>query len=113
MPDLAEISRKFAQLADSLLLGRVRSPEALTGASGTHSLAAWQAYEQGLAARATWDLPGARQAFRTAVGIDPAYPHANLWLAQVMEWAGDGSAAWRSFAAVARRGTGRREIHCG
>jgi tRNA A-37 threonylcarbamoyl transferase component Bud32/tetratricopeptide (TPR) repeat protein len=101
--DLGDIEDKLGQIGDSLLIGRVRSPHAVGGVIGTGVLAAWQAYEDGHAARARWDLPGAERAFRAALELDPAYPQANLWLAQVLLWAGRPAEAWRDYAAAAGR----------
>src|SRR5207302_4623774 len=44
------------------------------------------------------------QSFRRAVELDPAYPHANLWLAQVMDWQGEPASEWRTFAGAANAG---------
>ncbi|MGH7674179.1 MAG: hypothetical protein ACREMV_02815, partial [Gemmatimonadales bacterium] len=103
--DLSDKDAKIRELADSLLLGRVRSRQAAPGAAGTHSLAAWQAYEAGHAA--LWDLEAARRAFQAALKLDPAYPHAHWWLAQVMAIAGDSATAWRPFAFGAALGRDR------
>jgi tetratricopeptide (TPR) repeat protein len=97
----ADMSARFAELADSLLLGHVRSTEAAGGALGTRVLAAWQAYEGGHAARATWDLVAAERGFRQALELDPVYPHAHLWLAQTLLWAGQPPAEWRAYATAA------------
>ncbi len=98
---LGDIEAKLAQLGDSLLVGRVRSPEATSGVIGTRVLAAWLAYAEGHAARARWDLPGAVAAFRTATVADPRYPHAHLWLAQSLAWSGEPPPAWEDHAAAA------------
>jgi tetratricopeptide (TPR) repeat protein len=104
---LVDIGNKLGHLGDSLLVGRMRSPDAADGVLGTRVLAAWQAYEDGHAARARWDLPAAVRAFRAAVETDPPFPHANLWLGQTMMWAGEPAAAWRAYAAAAAAGADR------
>ena len=101
--DTRDIGAKFRALADSLLLGHMRSPEAAAGIVGTRWLAAWQSYEAGQDALAEWDLEGAAQGFRAAIQLDPEYPHANLWLAQTLAWAGRPVGEWRPYATVAGR----------
>src|SRR5712691_9534052 len=98
--DLHELGRKFNELADSLLLNP-HSPTGAAGAIGTDRLAAWRAYSSGDSAVGAWDFPTAARAFRAAIEIDPQYPHANLWLAQVSEWLGESASQWRSFAVAA------------
>src|SRR3989449_3143035 len=105
--DRTDLDAKFSMLGDSLLIGRARTTAARAGAMGTHVLAAWQAYEEGHAALAQWNLPLGKEAFRRAVGLDPDYPQATLWLAQVMEWAGEPAATWRVYAATAATGADR------
>ncbi len=98
---LDDIATRFSALADSLVLGKVRAPAAAGGALGTRVLSAWQAYEDGHAALAAWDLVGAEQDLRRALTLDPEYPHANLWLAQTLAWAGEPALAWRDNARAA------------
>ena len=93
-----DINVRFRELADSLLLGHVRSPLDSGAVLGTHLLMAWQAYEDGQAALGKWDLKEAERNFRAAIQFDPAYLHAYLWLAQTLSWAGEPVASWRSFA---------------
>jgi len=50
---------------------------------GTQSYAAWQAFERGAVALAHWRVAEATTAFEASVAADPAYPQANLWLAQL------------------------------
>jgi serine/threonine protein kinase len=97
---LSDLMGQFNTLADSLLLG-VHTPGAANGAAGTRNLAAWYAYQRGYDALTSWDLAAADSAFREALTIDPAYPHANLWLAQVREWRGVASSDWQGFASAA------------
>src|SRR5438128_1028121 len=98
--DLHELGRKFDELADSLLLNP-HSPSAAAGAIGTDRLAAWRAYSSGDSAVGVWDFPAAARLFGAAIAIDPQYPQANLWLAQVSEWVGESASQWRSFAVAA------------
>jgi tetratricopeptide (TPR) repeat protein len=74
---------------------------------GTSVLAAWQAYDDGHWARARWDLDSAARAFRHAVDLDPGFPHANLWLAQVLEQSAMAASDWRSYAGIAALAAGR------
>jgi tetratricopeptide (TPR) repeat protein len=97
---LSGLTDRFNTLADSLLLG-VHAPGAASGAGGTRNVAAWYAYQHGFDALTRWDLAAADSALREAVTIDPAYPHANFWLAQVREWRGLPSADWEGFAGSA------------
>jgi tRNA A-37 threonylcarbamoyl transferase component Bud32 len=53
---------------------------------GTTSYAAWRAFERGATALARWDVDAAIPALDSAVAADPAYPQANLWLAQAKAW---------------------------
>jgi len=53
---------------------------------GTTSFAAWRAFERGATALARWDVDAAIPALDSAVAADPAYPQANLWLAQAKAW---------------------------
>ncbi len=98
-----DLERKFAELADSLLLGHVPS-QATAAVLGTRSLAAWAAYSAGHAGLDAWDLDSAVHAFRAAVGLDPAFPEANLWLAEVLALRGDRTDSWRTNATAAASG---------
>ena len=97
---LSQLTDRFNTLADSLLLG-VHTAGAASGAAGTKHLEAWFAYQTGYDALTSWDLPAADSFFRRAVDIDPRYPHANFWLAQVREWRGFASTEWQAFVASA------------
>lgn len=100
--DLRDVSERFDELADSLLLGHLPPGPAGSGAMGTHSLAAWEAYQRGHRALARWQLDSAREAFRDAVALDPSYAHAHLWLAEVLLWSDAvESPEWRQAAATA------------
>ncbi len=86
------LSARFRALADSLLLGGAGSGGAL--APQTNRLAAQLAYDSGQASLGAWDLPGAADGFRHAVAVDPDFPDANFWLAQVLVWNGAPSEVW-------------------
>ena len=109
--DASDIAAKFRTLADSLLLGHVRSPEAAAGIVGTRLLAAWQSYEAGHEALADWDLGGAERGFRDAIQLDPEYPHANLWLAQTLAWAARPASEWRPHAVIGSRSSNALGFH--
>jgi tRNA A-37 threonylcarbamoyl transferase component Bud32/tetratricopeptide (TPR) repeat protein len=96
--EAADVADRFKELADTLLLGHVRSEDAVGAVMGTRLLSAWQAYADGQAALAQWDLQGAERAFSSAIEFDPNYPHAHLWLAQTLAWAGRPVSEWRSHA---------------
>jgi len=100
--DLRGLEEGFQRLADGLLLGGAHSSASAASAHRTAHLGAWAAFDSGLAARDAWDLPAAVAAFRSAVAIDPDYPDASLWLAQVLEWQGAPPADWSGAAAVAK-----------
>ncbi|HKE90267.1 MAG TPA: serine/threonine-protein kinase, partial [Gemmatimonadales bacterium] len=97
---LSGLVDRFDALADSLLLG-AHVPGAASGIVGTRVLEAWYAYQRGHDALSSWDLAAADSAFRQAVALDPGYPHANFWLAQVNEWRGRPSMEWQGFVASA------------
>ncbi|HEV2685838.1 MAG TPA: serine/threonine-protein kinase, partial [Actinomycetota bacterium] len=101
--DARDIGAKFRALADSLLLGHLRSPEAAAGIVGTRLLTAWQSFEEGHDALAEWNLEEAERGFRAAIQLDPEYPHANVWLAQTLAWAGRPVLDWRPYALVSAR----------
>ena len=96
--DLRGISARFGALAWSLL-GRTGDA---TGATGTTSLAAWQAYQRGRLAMSRWELEQARTELERAVVLDAGYAAAHLWLAQAVAWGGSGGVSeWRGNAAQA------------
>jgi tRNA A-37 threonylcarbamoyl transferase component Bud32 len=68
----------------------LRTPKARTISTradrGTTSYAAWRAFERGATSLARWDVDAAIPALDSAVAADPAYPQANLWLAQAKSW---------------------------
>ncbi|MGH7664044.1 MAG: protein kinase domain-containing protein [Gemmatimonadaceae bacterium] len=83
---MRDVRGRFAELADSLLMGKPTSKAAVAGAAGTRSLAAWRAYSRGHQALATWDIVAAEKEFRAATELDPEFAHAYLWLAQLGSW---------------------------
>ncbi len=110
--DLQDVGLKFNELVDSLLVGGASSRTAAAGATGTRVLGALLAYLEGDAALAAWDAAQAKRAFLRAVQLDPEYPHANLWLAQVSALLGDSTSLWHSYAgaaALARERLGSRD----
>jgi tetratricopeptide (TPR) repeat protein len=99
--DLSDADVKFTQLADSLLLGVAGQPGLRSGTISTRNLPAFQAYADGHAALARWELERAAKAFTRALVADPQFPQAALWLAQVQQWAGRPVSAWQRAAALA------------
>jgi hypothetical protein len=83
----AKPAAAFDSLA-AILLSR-RADASASGARHTQSLAAWQALDRGQEAVSQWDLERADTAFRAAIGFDPGFPQAHLWLARVRSWMGD------------------------
>ena len=108
--DARDIGTKFRALADSLLLGHMSTPEAAGGMVGTRLLSAWQFYEDGRSALADWNLQDAERDLRAAIQLDPGYPHANLWLAQTLAWAGRPIRDWRAFATMSGRSSAMLSI---
>ena len=96
-PGLGELDRRFRELADSLLLGRVQ-PRAAQAARSAGSVTAWLAYARGDEALQRWDLEPAAAAFSEALAVNPSFPQANLWLAQSRAWAGRPAGDWLVFA---------------
>ena len=102
--DLRGVSARFGALAWALL-GRTGDA---TGATGTTSLAAWQAYQRGRLAMSRWELERARSELERAVALDPGYAAAHLWLAQAVAWGGGGGVSeWRGNAAQALADSGQ------
>ncbi|HEX5871003.1 MAG TPA: BTAD domain-containing putative transcriptional regulator [Longimicrobium sp.] len=96
--DLRGISEDFGTLAYRLL-GRTGDAGEATG---TTSLAAWQAYQRGRLAMSRWELERAGAELERAVALDPGYAAAHLWLAQSVAWGGFSSnPGWRTNAARA------------
>ncbi|HEY7685511.1 MAG TPA: serine/threonine-protein kinase [Gemmatimonadales bacterium] len=105
--DLQDVGPKFNELVDSLLVGGASSRTAAAGVTGTRVLGALLAYLEGDVALGAWDAARAKRAFLRAVQLDPDYPHANLWLAQVSALLGDSTSVWRSYAGAAARARDR------
>ena len=100
-PDLSDAQERFRELADSLLIGGASAGGAPPRGSGRLSLPAWRAFQDGYAALQRWDLDSAKTRLQRALAIDPTYGAAQLWLAQVMAWAGDDAESWKRYAAGA------------
>ncbi|MBA2684011.1 MAG: protein kinase [Gemmatimonadaceae bacterium] len=102
--DLGDAERRFDELADTLLVpvaasGRATLPASAEGVRGSRSIPALTTYFRAHEALAAWKLDSAEALFREAIDLDPDYPHANYWLAQVMSWRGDADPAeWQPAA---------------
>ena len=71
---------------------------------GTTSYAAWRAFERAAKALSSWDVPAATTGLEQAIAADPAYPNANLWLAQ-LRFLGDAEPKdWAVALTAAQRG---------
>jgi tRNA A-37 threonylcarbamoyl transferase component Bud32/tetratricopeptide (TPR) repeat protein len=102
--DLGDAERRFEELADTLLVpvaasGRATLPSSVDGVRGSRSIPALTTYFRAHEALGAWKLDSAEMLFRNALELDPDYPHANYWLAQVEAWRGDvDPSQWRSYA---------------
>jgi serine/threonine protein kinase/tetratricopeptide (TPR) repeat protein len=99
--DLRDAQPRFRELADSLLIGGGLAGGTPPRGEGRLSLPAWRAFQEGYAALQRWDLDSAKARLQQALAIDPTYGMAQLWMAQVLAWAGGPSASWRQYAAGA------------
>ncbi|HET7468723.1 MAG TPA: hypothetical protein VFJ81_03575, partial [Gemmatimonadales bacterium] len=99
-PDLSDAQARFQELADSLLVGGGAAGAPPRG-EGRLSLPAWRAFQTGFAALQRWELDSAKAGLKQALGIDPSYGSAQLWLALVMAWAGEEPQSWKPYAAGA------------
>jgi tetratricopeptide (TPR) repeat protein len=99
-PDLSDAQARFQELADSLLIGggAAGTPP---GEAGRLSLPAWREFQEGFAALQRWDLDSAKAKLKQALIIDPTYGTAQLWLALVLDWAGEDPKTWKTYAAGA------------
>ncbi len=97
-------TRGYRVLVSTLLRGGGggQLPWRAEGDRQRESLAAWRAYDAGRAALATWTLPAAITALRTAAARDAAHGPASLWLAQALTWQ-DSAATMAERAVLARR----------
>ncbi|HEV7993120.1 MAG TPA: serine/threonine-protein kinase [Gemmatimonadaceae bacterium] len=88
--DSSKLARLFV-VAGAALTGtadvRDGGDEWLADAMGTQSAGAWRAYGRGRSALAKWNLDSALREMGDAVGRDPEFAQAQLWLAQVSAWA--------------------------
>lgn len=83
----------YRRAVDRLLFGNAPVPRP-DGDAGTTSYAALQAYLRGHAAALEWNLSAADSAFSAAIAHDPGFPVANVWAAQVRNWAGYEPPLW-------------------
>ncbi|HEU4720743.1 MAG TPA: serine/threonine-protein kinase [Gemmatimonadaceae bacterium] len=92
----------------ALVADLLRSPHASDISAradlGTSSYAAWQAFQRGAVALTRWDVGAATTALDSAVTLDPAYPQANLWLAQVKSWRRAPAKEWATAYIAADKG---------
>jgi tetratricopeptide (TPR) repeat protein len=102
-PDLSDAQARFQELADSLLIGGGLGAGTPPRGGGRLSLPAWRAFQEGYAALQHWNLDSAKTSLQQALTIDPTYGTAQLWLAQVLAWAGEKPESWKRFAAGALR----------
>jgi tRNA A-37 threonylcarbamoyl transferase component Bud32 len=100
-PDLSDAQVRFQELADSLLIGGGLAGGAPPRGGGRLSLPAWRAFQDGYAALQRWSLDSAKTKLQQALAIDPTYGAAQLWLAQVLAWAGEKPESWKQYAAGA------------
>jgi serine/threonine protein kinase/tetratricopeptide (TPR) repeat protein len=102
-PDLSNAQVRFQELADSLLIGGGLAGGTPPRGGGRLSLPAWRAFQDGYAALQRWDLNSAKTRLQRALAIDPTYGTAQLWLAQVLAWAGEKPESWKRYAEGALR----------
>jgi serine/threonine protein kinase/tetratricopeptide (TPR) repeat protein len=99
--NLSDAQPRFRELADSLLIGGGLAGGPPPRGGGRLSLPAWHAFQDGYAALQRWDLDTAKARLQQALAIDPTYGMAQLWMAQVLAWAGGPAESWRQYAAGA------------
>jgi eukaryotic-like serine/threonine-protein kinase len=100
-PDLKDVEARFEELADSLLIGGGPASGAPPRGGGQLSLPAWRTFQDAYVDAQHWQLDSAKAKLRRALAIDPTYGTAQLWMAQVMAWAGEAAESWRQYAAAA------------
>lgn len=103
--NLSSAGAAYAALTDSLLLRGANPGTTPGGALESHSLPAVQAVVHAQRALDDWNLAVADSSFEAAVGHDPEFARANLWLAQVKAWRGAPASEWSSVATRAANGT--------
>ena len=91
----------FAKLTRELIVpGAGNAGEAGVGLGTSFSLAL-EAKLRGDQASSQWNLPLAREAYLKALALDPAFPQANLSLAQLEQWDGSPRDQWRPYVVTA------------
>lgn len=96
--DLIGAMRGYARVADSLLLRGVPADSIPLGVAGSRSLPAVQAFGRAQTALDEWDLARADSGFASALGYDPDFARASLWLAQVRAWQNQSRTSWGGIA---------------
>jgi hypothetical protein len=102
-------------LADSLLLGGIMTTDGFganpgaPASPGTTSLPALQAFAAGSRSIDSWDLAAADSAFAAALGFEPRFPQAALWLGLVRSWGGRPTADWAWAVSRAEAGAAAME----
>jgi tetratricopeptide (TPR) repeat protein len=85
--DAERVARLFSEAAAVLTTDAVVNGAGdWAAALGTDRADAWRAYSRARVALGRWDLASAIEQLRVAVGIDPQYAQAHLWLAQALAW---------------------------
>jgi DNA-binding SARP family transcriptional activator/TolB-like protein/tetratricopeptide (TPR) repeat protein len=82
------LSARFAELTDSLLMRASGDLEREQGSSLTSSLEAWQAYDDARVALQNWGVDSAITALRNSTRLDPEFAAAWLLFAKVENWSG-------------------------
>jgi tRNA A-37 threonylcarbamoyl transferase component Bud32 len=90
-------------LAADLLRLEGTSGQSHAGDAGTHSFAAWRAYQDGQRALTTWRVRVAIEAFERATTADPDYAHAQVWLSQLLLWRAEPAGRWGPHLSTALR----------
>ncbi|MGI8496365.1 MAG: protein kinase domain-containing protein [Gemmatimonadaceae bacterium] len=98
-PDLHDLPARMTTLGSSLLLGESAAENVAERRTGSASFAAVTAFDNGMRALRSWSLDTAERHFRLAVELDPSYPRAHLWLAQLLAWSDRAPALARRSAA--------------
>lgn len=96
------------------LLRNARQSIAPRADRGTRSYPAWNGFERGAALLDRWQVDSAAVLLQRAAELDPDYPQANLWLAQLRAWREANTRDWSSYYVAATRHRDRlspREQH--